>query len=161
MDNIGLGLFSIPKILENDLEGSIKIMSKIGIREFELYGPYPFSSEIEKESWSLVTPKLGFSASGFYNHSPEHFKALLQQYQITAPSMHTDLYTLESNMVELAKASHIIGAKYVVLPFIPESERLNLDSYKKMAERFNEIGRQAKEEGVKFAYHNHGYGLIP
>ena len=42
MDNIGLGLFSIPKILENDLEGSIKIMSKIGIREFELYGPYPF-----------------------------------------------------------------------------------------------------------------------
>tara|TARA_Y100000385_G_scaffold290041_1_gene361564 strand:- start:11244 stop:12113 length:870 start_codon:yes stop_codon:yes gene_type:complete len=161
MDNIGLGLFSIPKILENDLEGSIKIMSKIGIREFELYGPYPFSSEIEKESWALVTPKLGFSASGFYNHSPEHFKALLQQYQITAPSMHTDLYTLESNMVELAKASRIMGAKYVVLPFIPESERLDLDSYKKMGERFNEIGRQAKEEGVKFAYHNHGYGLIP
>lgn len=158
---LGLGLFSIPKILENDLEGSIKMMSEIGIREFELYGPYPFTSEITKASWAAVAPKLGFSASGFYNHSPEEFKALLQQYQITAPSMHTDLYTLESNMVELAKAAHIMGSQYVVLPSIPEIERPDLDGYRKMAERFNEIGRQAKEEGIKFAYHNHGYGLIP
>ncbi len=157
---IGLGLFSIPKILENDLEGSIKMMSQIGIREFELYGPYPFTDEITKASWAEVAPKLGFSASGFYKHTPSDFKALLDQNNISAPSMHTDLYTLEKNMSALAAAARIMGASYVVLPSIPEKERPNLDGYKKMADRFNEIGRQAKEEGIKFAYHNHGYGLV-
>lgn len=30
-----------------------------------------------------------------------------------------------------------------------------------MAERFNKIGENAKAEGIHFAYHNHGYGLVP
>lgn len=160
ISKVGLGLFSIPKILESDLEGSIKMMSKIGIREFELYGPYPFTHETTKAFWASVTPSLGFSASGFYNHRPDEFKALLDENNISVPSMHTDLYTLESNMKDLAKAARTMGASYVVLPSIPEVERPNLDAYKKMADRFNEIGRQANEEGIKFAYHNHGYGLV-
>jgi sugar phosphate isomerase/epimerase len=48
-----------------------------------------------------------------------------------------------------------------VLPSIPETERLDIKAYHLMASRFNEIGRIAKEEGIRFAYHNHGYGLIP
>ena len=28
-----------------------------------------------------------------------------------------------------------------------------------MADRFNSIGKAAKNEGVLFAYHNHGYGF--
>ena len=40
-------------------------------------------------------------------------------------------------------------------------ERVDIEAFNIMAKRFNEIGRQANEEGIKFAYHNHGYGLIP
>lgn len=161
LNKIGLGLFSTPKILENDLEGTCKKMAEIGIREFETYGPYSFTDNRTKASWAAVSEHLGFSASGFYGHSPEDFKSVLSHYDISVPSMHTDLYTLESNMTALGKAANTMGASYVVLPSIPEKERLDLDAYKRMAERFNEIGRQAIEEGVKFAYHNHGYGLIP
>jgi len=75
--------------------------------------------------------------------------------------MHTDLFTLEGNMGALADAAHVLGAAYVVLPAIPDYERTNIDAYKKIAERFNSIGEHAKSEGVSFAYHNHGYGLIP
>ena len=39
LNQIGLGLFSIPKIMEQDLEGTIKKMAAIGIKEFETYGP--------------------------------------------------------------------------------------------------------------------------
>lgn len=161
LNKIGLGLFSTPKILENNLEGTCKKMAEIGIREFETYGPYSFTDNRTKASWAAVSEHLGFSASGFYGHSPEDFKSVLSHYDISVPSMHTDLYTLESNMTALGKAANTMGASYVVLPSIPEKERLDLDAYKRMAERFNEIGRQAIEEGVKFAYHNHGYGLIP
>lgn len=161
LNKIGLGLFSIPKILENDLEGTVKKMAEIGIREFETYGPYSFTDERTKAFWAGVSKQLGFSASGFYGHSPEDFKAILQTYDISVPSMHTDIYTAESNMAALGKAARTMGATYVVLPSIPEEERPDLDAYKRMAERFNEIGRHAREEGIKFAYHNHGYGLIP
>lgn len=161
LNKIGLGLFSIPKILENDLEGTVKKMAEIGIREFETYGPYTFSDDRNKAFWAAVSKDLGFSASGFYGHTPEKFKSVLSHYDISVPSMHTDLYTLESNMAALGKAANTMGASYVVLPSIPEEERPDLDAYKRMAERFNEIGRQAREEGIKFAYHNHGYGLIP
>jgi sugar phosphate isomerase/epimerase len=161
LPTIGLGLFSIPKLLENNLEEGVRLMAEIGIREFETYGPYSFTDERTKASWSALTSQLGFSGSGFFRRSVGEFKDLLDSYGIRVPSMHTDLFTLETNMSALADAARRLGARYVVLPAIPESERTDREAYRRMAERFNEIGRQAREEGVRFAYHNHGYGLVP
>lgn len=64
-------------------------------------------------------------------------------------------------MDSLAEAAHVIGQEYVVLPAIPEEKRQTIDDYKLMAETFNSIGEAAKRNGVKFAYHNHGYGFKP
>jgi sugar phosphate isomerase/epimerase len=36
-----------------------------------------------------------------------------------------------------------------------------MSGYKRMADTFNKIGAAAKEHGLRFAYHNHGYGLQP
>lgn len=78
---------------------------------------------------------------------------------MTAPSTHTDLVTLQKNMGALDEAGHTVGWTYVGLPSISDDLRRNLDDYKKMAEEFNRIGADAKRHGLKFAYHNHGYGL--
>jgi sugar phosphate isomerase/epimerase len=73
--------------------------------------------------------------------------------------MHTDLDTLQTKMDKLAEAAQLLGTEYVILPSIPDEKRKTLDDYKKMADAFNRIGEAAKKTGVKFAYHNHGYGL--
>lgn len=156
---LGLGLFSVPKLLETDLEAGIEALAGLGITEFETYGPYSFSDQRNKDSWAAVTPRLGFSASGLYGKTPVEFKELIGRYGVSVPAMHTDLYTLEDHMGKLAEAANTLGAKYVVLPSIPDHERSDLDAYKRMAERFNRIGVLAKNEGIVFAYHNHGYGL--
>lgn len=161
LKSIGLGLFSVPKLLENDLEAGVKALAELGITEFETYGPYPFSDSRNKAFWAGVTPSLGFSVSGFYGKSAAEFRQILGDSGIRVPSMHTDLYTLEGNMGALAEAANTLGTKYVVLPSIPDYERTSLEAYKRMAERFNKIGENAKAEGVYFAYHNHGYGLVP
>ncbi|MDX1333591.1 MAG: TIM barrel protein, partial [Robiginitalea sp.] len=161
LKSIGLGLFSVPKLLENDLEADVKALAELGITEFETYGPYPFSDARNKAFWAEVTPRLGFSVSGFYGKTAAGFKQLLGDHGIRVPAMHTDLYTLEGNMGALAEAANTLGAKYVVLTSIPDYERTSLDAYKRIAERFNTIGENAKAEGVYFAYHNHGYGLVP
>ena len=44
---------------------------------------------------------------------------MLQHNGLAAPSMHTDLETLDKNMPQLAEAAHILGSEYVILPAIP------------------------------------------
>ncbi|MDI1306329.1 MAG: sugar phosphate isomerase/epimerase [bacterium] len=159
INKVGLGLFSIPKMLENDFDGAFAMLAKMGYKEVECFGPYEFSTEKAKASWNAVTPQLGFKGSGFFNKTTADFFKAAKSNGISIPSMHTDLDTLSNNMGQLAEAAHLIGAKYVVLPSIPDNERKNLDDYKRVAEKFNSIGAEAKKEGIRFAYHNHGYGL--
>lgn len=156
---VGIQFFSVPKALDTDFAGTVKMLAGIGYKEAELYGPYSFSTQAAKDHWNAVTPSLGFKGSGFFGHTANEIKAILEQNGMTAPSMHTDLDTLQNAMDPLAEAAHVLGSTYVVLPAIPQEKRQSLDDYKKMADAFNVIGENAKKAGVKFGYHNHGYGL--
>ena len=60
---IGVQLFSLPKLLEQDLDGALAMLSGLGYREVELYGPYPFSVPAEQAQWQALGPQLGFSGS--------------------------------------------------------------------------------------------------
>ena len=159
IDKIGIQFFSLPKLLEKDFAGALAMLSKMGYKEVELYGPYPFSPDSEKKSWDSITPSLGFKGSSFFGHSLAEVKSLLEQNGMTAPSMHSGLETLQSRMEKLGEAALALGTEFVTLPAIPEDKRKTLDDYKKMADNFNKIGEAAKRAGIKFAYHNHGYGL--
>ena len=157
MNHIGVGLFTLPKLLASDFAGTLKMISEIGYKEVEFFGPYSFSANEEIEGWKKAAPMLGFSGSGFYGKDPKTVKALLDEYGLNAPSMHTGLLTLKQHMDRLADAAHAIGAKYVVLPSAQTPS--DLDGYKRQAEEFNQIGASAGKHGLRFAYHNHGNGL--
>lgn len=159
VDKIGIQFFSLPKMLEKDLKSTLAMLANMGYKEVELYGPYTFSTESAKSSWASVTPALGFSGSGFFGLTAKEMKSMLAANGLSAPSMHTDLDTLRHNMPQLAEAANTIGAQYVVLPAIPGPERKTLDDYSRLAEDFNKIGAEAKKHGIKYAYHNHGYGI--
>jgi sugar phosphate isomerase/epimerase len=154
---IGLQLFSIPKILEKDFAGTMKMVAQAGYKKIEFYGPYPFSAPEDKERWESVTPSLGFSGSGYFGLTVQEVKKILDDNGLTSPSMHTGLATLHNRMDEMAEAAHILGQRYVILP--SASTQPDLDGYKRLADEFNELGAQAKKSGVLFAYHNHGNGL--
>lgn len=161
LNKIGIQLFSLPKLLEKDVVGAISILQNMGYSQLELYGPYTFSEPAAWERWKSVTPSLGFNGSGYFERDVNEFKSILDDHGMTSPSAHTDLGTLRNGMSRLAEAAHILGHQYVTLPAIPAEHRTSLDDYYRMAEIFNEIGQEAKKEGIKFAYHNHGYGIQP
>jgi sugar phosphate isomerase/epimerase len=156
---IGLQLFSMPKMLEQDFREGIAFIAGLGYSEVELYGPYPFSAPEAIAHWRAITPQLGFSGSGFFGLTAAQVHSILGEHRISAPSMHTDLLTLQRQMGALAEAAHVLGATYVTLPSIPADKRTSLDDFKRMADSFNSIGSEAHRYGLKFAYHNHGYGL--
>lgn len=159
LNKVGIQLFSLPKLLEKDFRGAIMMLGQMGYKEVELFGPFPFSVNAAKERWNSITPRLGFSGSGYFGHTVQEVKTILKDYGIKASSIHTDLETLQTRMEQLGAAADELGFKYVGLPAIPEEKRKTLDDYRKMADEFNTIGEEAKNVGLKFAYHNHGYGL--
>lgn len=157
----GIQLWTVAKQLAQDFEGTIAMLAKLGYRELETYGPYAFSDPRQIANWKITAQSLGFSASGLFGHSAKQVHGIFQRYGLKAPSMHTDLFTLQTRMGQLAEAAHALGATYVTLPSLPADHRQNFDDYKRAADMFNAIGKDASRHGVRFAYHNHGYGLMP
>jgi sugar phosphate isomerase/epimerase len=157
--NAGLQLWSIAKNIEQDFTGSLQMVSDIGYKEVELFGPYPFSTEKDKASWNSITHLLGFSQSGYFNHTAKQFKEILDNKGLSTPAMHVGLDTLRHKLSETAEAAHILGQQYAGIASIPEAERRTLDDYKRIADEFNDIGQKAKSLGIRFYYHNHGYGF--
>ncbi len=159
MKKIGIQLFSLPKMLSEDFRGTLAMLSDMGYEEVELFGPYPFSDPASIEQWQGMSSMLGFSGSGYFGQTASQIQSILAEYGLSSPSVHSDLVTLETRMDQFGEAAAVLGFEYVVLPAIPDQERKNLDAYRQMADRFNAIGEKAKAAGIKFAYHNHGYGL--
>ncbi len=159
LNKIGIQLFSLPKVLEKDFRAGINMLSKMGYREIEMYGPFPFSAQSAIDRWAAVTPSLGFSGSGYFGLTATEVKKIMDENKISVPAIHTDFETLRTRMSQLAEAAHTIGFKYVVLPSLPAENRKTLDDYKKTIDIFNEIGELAVKLGLRFGYHNHGYGL--
>lgn len=157
----GVALFTLPKSLSEDFEGTLKMISKIGYKELEFFGPYTYSTKEAQESWKQTAGMLGFSGSGYFGYAPKDLRALLDRNGLTAPSIHIDLPSLQNNMDAIAEAADVVGHKYVGIAMIPDDMRQSMDDYKKTVDIFNKIGEDAKKNGLTFFYHNHGYGHTP
>ncbi len=160
-NKLGIQLFSVPKMLSDNFESGVKMLANLGFKELELYGPYSFSDIDTIKRWEQTGKMLGFSGSGYFGKSAKEAKKLLSDNGLSTPGSHTDIDTLEKNMGALAENANIMGWKYVTLPAIPDERRKTLDDYKKIADAFNKIGENAKKNGIRFGYHNHGYGIKP
>lgn len=161
LDRIGVQLFSLPKLVDQNVDAALAMLAGLGYREVELFGPYPFSVPAVQAQWRALTPRLGFSGSGYFGLTAAQFRARLDAHGLTAPSMHVDLDTLRDRPEQVAEAVRVLGASYAGLPAIPEERRRTLDDYRKMADELNTIGGHAKTLGFKLLYHNHGYGFTP
>jgi len=158
---LGVGLFTVPKALERDFDGTLAMIAGLGYQEVELYGPYPFSVSAAQEGWKQTGAALGFTGSGFFGRTAKQVRESLDRHGLASPSMHVDFETLRDRLDQVGAAAHEIGWKYVGIAAIPEERRKTLDDYRRMADELNAIGARARPMGIKVLYHNHGYGLAP
>lgn len=161
LDRLGVGLFTVPKSLDRDFDGTLAMIAGLGYKEVEFFGPYSFSAQSAQDGWKGAAATLGFSGSGLFGRTPRQVREVLDRNGLTSPSMHVDLDTLRDRTVEVGEAAQEIGWKYCGLAMIPPEMRSSLDDYKRNADLLNEIGMRAKSSGFKVLYHNHGYGFTP
>ena len=94
--------------------------------------------------------------------SPEDFKKMLSDRGISIPSTGAGFEQLESDPQAVADKAKALGAKYVMVAWIPHKRgEFNKADADRAIKAFNEGGKVLKENGLTFKYHVHGYEFHP
>lgn len=141
LEEFGLQLYTLRADLPKDPEGIIRQIAGFGYTQIEGYEG---------------------DQGMFWGMGHTGFKQLLDEVGLTMVASHCDINTdFEAKAAQAAE----IGMKYLISPWVGPQE--SLDAYKRIADTFNARGEVCKQNGIRFAYHNHDYsfkemdGVIP
>ncbi|MCB0630434.1 MAG: sugar phosphate isomerase/epimerase [Saprospiraceae bacterium] len=130
----GLQLYTLRDVFPQDVKGVLKQIADMGYTQIEGY-----------EGDQGI----------FWGMSPTEWKAYLDELGLNMISTHCNV---NENFEQKAAQAGEIGMKYLISPW--EGPQDSIDKFKMLAEKFNEKGAICKENGLRFAYHNHGYSFI-
>lgn len=134
---VGVELYTVRNVITNQPEETLKRIADIGYAEVEA----------GRDSLDKVGPicrKLGLKLPACHMEIP----------------IITEKWPAAASKITLAQA--IDSAKkhaveYLVFPYLPPAERGDADSYRMLADKLNEAGRQCQAAGLHLAYHNHAF----
>lgn len=132
MENIGLQLYSVRDATAVDFLGTVRKVADMG------YDAVQFA--------------------GFFDTPASEVRRVLNDTGIRVAGSHTGLDLLTGDKL---KKSILYNQKIendlLICPYLPEEKRNSSDAYKQIAEELNKIGQVCKENGMRFAYHNHNF----
>lgn len=153
----GVQLFTMPQMVAADFPGTLKKLNQYGYKELEFFGPYPFSDPRTIERWGGIAQQMGITQNAFYGFEVNEVKKMLDGHGLSSPSVHMDIHTMRTNMKQALQQLSVLGVQYVAIPALIDEPLNTLDDFKRFADEFNSFGRQMKDYGMKFVFHNHGY----
>lgn len=128
----GIQLYSFRNQFKEDIPGTIKLISSLGIRYVE--------------------------GGDSYGMPVTEFKKLLDQHNIKVVSIGADYNELKGNISTIVEKAKIYGASYVVCFWIPhQGEQITISEAEEAIKVFNTAGQALAESGLQFCYHPHGY----
>jgi sugar phosphate isomerase/epimerase len=135
LSKVGLQLYTVRKQLEKNFASTLEEVAALGFLEVEF--------------------------AGYFKHTPQEVKSILDRYQLSAPSAHISTDVLRGNLQEAIEAAQVIGHQYLVCGYVPAEERRSLDDYKKFVDLLNGAGERLKRVGIQLGYHNHDFEFAP
>ena len=142
----GLQLYTLREQLPKDPRGVIAKVAAAGYNEVEVYG---FSKD-----------------KGYWGLTPAEFKKLLDENKLQSPTGHYNMDPLlgEGKFEDLdavIEAAKIVGHQYITVPHINAKYRSNAAALHSLAKNLNLGAERVQKAGLKMAYHNHDFELIP
>ena len=135
LDHIGLQLYTVRGLMKQDFEGTLHKVGAAGYTEVEF--------------------------AGYFDHPPKDVRAILDRNGLISPAAHVGYDSIAAGWDQVLDAAHVIGHRYIVVAWIPEQERKDVDGWKRVAERFTRAGEACHGAGLQFAFHNHSYEFQP
>ena len=135
INKVGVQLYTVRDLMKEDFDGTIAKVAQVGYKEVEF--------------------------AGYFGHTAQQVKDILQKNGLTAPSTHVQYDELDEKFPSVIEFSKAVGMDYIVCPWIPEELRKSPDIWKQASEKFNKCGEQTKKAGIQFGYHNHWFEFLP
>ena len=141
LSKFGIQLYTLREDMPKDPKGVLKQVAEMGYHQIESY-----------------EGDMGI----FWGMSNTDFKSYINDLGMDIVSTHCEI---KENFEEKAAQAAAIGIKYMVCPYIGAQK--SMDDWKKIVDQFNTCGDICKQNGIRFAYHNHAYsfetldGVIP
>lgn len=104
--------------------------------------------------------KLGYDAvefAGFYGHTADEIKAMLEEAGLEAVSDHVHYALIEEDMFKVISDHVKIGCKYIAVPFLDEAHRPGQPAFADVLHTIAKFGKLCREAGIQLLYHNHDF----
>ena len=148
-DDIGIQLWSVGNLLRSDPEGTLSSLAELGIKQVEL----PMFTMVG--SIAPMLKKYGLKPTS--RHFPFAYVTgnwdFIQKNKLPVP----EDKSFESVVEDASKHN----VKHLVMPNLFPNERGDIDQYKIIAHRLNQIGEICQQAGIQLNYHNHNFEFHP
>jgi sugar phosphate isomerase/epimerase len=135
LDRIGIQLYTVRTLMEKDFEGTLARLAAIGFSEVEF--------------------------AGYFKHTPAQVRAVLAANKLTSPSTHIPYPKDDAAWKKTLDETNEMGHQWATFAWIDDAQRKTPDAWKRLADRFNQLGTMAQQAGLRVADHIHGYEFTP
>lgn len=107
---------------------------------------------------------MGFTdveAAGYQWSSAAEFRQMLDEAKLNCVSFFTDYNKIGKDLDSVVKDAKTLGAKYVIIGWIPHQKTFTLAECNQAIADFNAWGARLSAQGLRLAYHIHGYEFQP
>jgi sugar phosphate isomerase/epimerase len=162
---LGLQLYTVMPLLQQDFEGTLRAVAQIGYREVETIGTFgrdPAELRALFDKYNLRSPSQHMVPGNLY----EVFNRLTRK-ELTfeqASRLWQDIMSVdrvEPIMEECIRSAKALGQKYIVWQILWPQQMQTRALVEKFCKGLDEAGRLAAREGHVLCYHNHATELKP
>jgi sugar phosphate isomerase/epimerase len=134
-DQIALQLYTVRRLASADLPGTLRDVAAAGYRAVELAG----------------LPEI----------APARLAGLLDDAGLTVVASHESVEKLRQDMGAVADRLTALGCPRVIVPWIPEGDRVTSDDVRRFAAELGGFARGFVADGIRLGYHNHAFEFAP
>lgn len=102
----------------------------------------------------------GVEFAGFYGHSAQDVRTLLQKHELVAISSHVPFVQIEKDMFGVIAYHQAIGCKYIAVPYLDDQTRPGAKGFAHAIAVIHKFGRLMNEAGMTLLYHNHDFEFV-
>ena len=129
---VGIQTYTIREAMEEDTPAALRMLKEVG---------YDFVETNDRD---------------FTRISMDELVAALREADMPVAATHIGYETFRDDPQTAAEQGKTLGAEYVILSWTPDEFRTT-EGYAAMAAKFNEVGALMRQNGLRFAYHNHHF----
>jgi sugar phosphate isomerase/epimerase len=132
---IGLQLYTLRDVINNDVKGTVKQLTDWGYTKFETYG---------------------YNNGQLFGMSSKEFNDYVKGLGAQVVSGHYGIDVVRGDWEKAVADAKDAGQQYMILPWLDEATR-TADGYKKVIEDVNKAAEVTKSAGIRMGYHNHDF----